>query len=256
MMYALLFLIALQPGQKLGIISAMDIELALIKQDMQVEATDTINSRIFDIGTINEIPCVCVKAGIGKVNAAITAQLLIHKYDVAAIIFTGVAGGIDPLLDIGDIVISKKVVHHDYGQIVLDTFVPWDTMGFAADSSLVAIAVKAAGRAEFEEVPKKICKETGHYPQATVGTIATGDQFISSEEKRKWIEAIFHAACVEMEGAAVAQVCAVNNIPFVIIRSLSDLANENADVEFELFAEYAAQNSNLIVREMLKIMKE
>ena len=116
--------------------------------------------------------------------------------------------------------------------------------------------MKAAGRAEFEEVPKKICKETGHYPQATVGTIATGDQFISSEEKRKWIEAIFHAACVEMEGAAVAQVCAVNNIPFVIIRSLSDLANEKADVEFELFAEYAAQTSNLIVREMLKIMKE
>jgi adenosylhomocysteine nucleosidase len=256
MMCALLFLIALQPGEKLGIISAMDSELALIKQDMQVEATDTIASRIFDVGTINEMPCVCVRAGVGKVNAAITAQLLIREYDVAAVIFTGVAGGIDPLLDIGDIVISRRVVYHDYGQIVPGAFIAWDTVGFRADSFLVAIAVQAAGQVAYEEVPKKICKETGHYPQAAVGTIATGDQFISSEEKRKWIETTFHAACVEMEGAAVAHVCVLNNIPFVIIRSLSDLANENADVDFELFVEYAARTSNLIVKEMLRIMNE
>lgn len=256
MMFALLFLIALQPSQKLGIVSAMDIELALIKQDMQVKAADTIADRIFDVGTINEIPCVCVKAGIGKVNAAITAQLLIREYDVAAIIFTGVAGGIDPLSYIGDIIISQKVVHHDYGQVMPDAFVPWDTAGFRADSSLVSLAVQAAQQVEFEEVPKKICKETGRFPRVIVGTIATGDQFISSEEKRKWIETTFNAACVEMEGAAVAQVCALNKTPFVIIRSLSDLANEKADVEFELFADYAAHTSNLIVKEMLKIMKE
>lgn len=256
MLFGVLFLLSLEPGQRLGIISAMDIELALIKQDMQVQTTDTISSRIFDIGTIHEIPCVCVKAGIGKVNAAVTAELLIREHDVDAVIFTGVAGGIDPLLYIGDIIISQKVVHHDFGQIVPDEFLPWDTAGFRADSSLVAIAVQAAQQVEFEEVPKKLCKETGRFPRVIVGTIATGDQFISSEEKRKWIETTFNAACVEMEGAAVAQVCALNNIPFVIIRSLSDMANEKADVEFELFAEYAAHTSNLIVNEMLKIMKE
>ncbi|KPK73050.1 hypothetical protein AMJ87_03035 [candidate division WOR_3 bacterium SM23_60] len=253
-MCTLLFLIALQPGERIGIISAMDIELVLIKQDMQVEATDTIASRVFDIGTINEIPCVCVKAGVSKVNAAVTALQLIREYEVGAIIFTGVAGGIDPLLDIGDVVISGKVVHHDYGQIVPDAFIAWDTIGFTADSTLITIASQAAGQVEFEEVPKKICKETGHFPHVIVGTIATGDQFISSEEKRKWIETTFHAACVEMEGAAVAQVCVLNDIPFVIIRSLSDLANEKADIDFELFAEYAAHTSNLIVQEMLKIM--
>ncbi|KPK67566.1 hypothetical protein AMJ87_13180 [candidate division WOR_3 bacterium SM23_60] len=255
-MYALLFLIALQPVKKLGIISAMDMELVLIKQGMNIQTTDTVSSRVFETGTIHEIPCVCVKAGVGKVNAAVTAELLIREYDVDAIIFTGVAGGIDPLLYIGDIIISQKVVHHDFGQIVPDSFVPWDTAGFRADSFLISLAVQAAQQVEFEEVPKKICKETGRFPRVFVGTIATGDQFISSEEKRKWIETTFHAACVEMEGAAVAHVCALNKTPFVIVRSLSDLANEKADVEFELFAEYAAQTSNLIVKEMLKIMKE
>lgn len=256
MLFAVLFLLSLEPGQRLGIVSAMDIELALIKQDMNIQTTDTISSRVFEVGTIHEIPCVCVKAGIGKVNAAITAELLIREYDIDAIIFTGVAGGIDPLLDIGDIVISKRVLHHDFGQIVPDSFVPWDTAGFVADSALIAIASVAAVQVEFEEVPQKLCKETGRFPRVFVANIVTGDQFISSEEKRKWLETTFDAACVEMEGAAVAQVCVLNNTPFVIIRSLSDLANEKADVDFELFVDYAAQTSNLIVQEMLKIMKE
>jgi adenosylhomocysteine nucleosidase len=234
----------------------MDIELALIKQDMQIEATDTLSSRVFHSGTIHGIPCVCVRAGIGKVNAAVTAELLILQYDVDAIVFTGVAGGIDPLLDIGDIVISRRVLHHDFGQVVPDSFVPWDTAGFIADSTLIAIAESAAAQVEFEELPQKLCKETGRFPRVFVANVVTGDQFISSEEKRKWLETTFDAACVEMEGAAVAQVCALNNIPFVIIRSLSDLANENADVDFELFVDYAAQTSNLIVQEMLKIVKE
>lgn len=156
--------------------------MAFIKEDMVIETVDTVSNRIFTIGKIYGMPCVCVKAGIGKVNAAMTAEILILKYSVD-------------------------------------------------------------------------CKETGHFPEVIVGRIVTGDQFISSEEKRKWIEQTFHADCVEMEGAAVAQVCVINQVPFVIIRCLSDIANETADIDFEEFVVYAAKNSSLIVNEMIKLLE-
>lgn len=252
----LLLLLTFEPANRLGIISAMDIELDLIKESMQIEKTDTIARRIFDIGTIEGKLCVCVKAGVGKVNATLTAEILIMKYNVDAVIFTGVAGGINPLLDIGDIVISEKVFHHDFGEITPDVFLPWDTLGFPADSFLIDIAVKAADKVKFDPIPKKICKETDHLPQVIIGRIVTGDQFISSEEKRQWIEKTFHADCVEMEGVAVAQVCIINKIPFVIIRCLSDLANEKADIDFESFVNYAAKNSSMIVKEIIRLLKK
>ncbi len=241
---------------RLGIIGAMDVELDLIRESVEVARVDTIAQRIFYSGTIDGIDCVCVKAGIGKVNAALTAEILIMNYNVDALVFTGVAGGINPQLGIGDIVISRRVIYHDFGQIVPDTFFPWDTVGFFADSFLVAIAKEAAANATFDPIPKKICKETGHVPRVIVGRVVTGDQFISSEEKRRWIEETFDADCVEMEGAAVAQVCVINKVPFVIIRSLSDLANEKADVDFEAFVLYAAKNSSMIVKEILNLLKK
>ncbi len=252
----LLLFITAGPVNRLGIVGAMDVELDLLREDMQVERVDTIAQRVFYSGTIHGVGCICVKAGVGKVNAALTAEILIMKYGVDAVIFTGVAGGINPQLDIGDIVISKRVIHHDYGQVVPDAFFPWDTVGYAADSILVDVAKRAARRAKFEPIPKKLCKETGRLPRITTGRVVTGDQFIASEEKRRWIEQTFRADCVEMEGAAVAQVCVINEIPFVIIRCLSDLANENADVEFETFVLYAAKNSNLIVKEILNLLRK
>ncbi|TET63484.1 MAG: 5'-methylthioadenosine/adenosylhomocysteine nucleosidase [Candidatus Stahlbacteria bacterium] len=252
----IILLLSLNQPEPIGIISAMDEELALIKEDMVIETVDTVSNRIFTIGKIYGMPCVCVKAGIGKVNAAMTAEILILNYNVECVICNGVAGGIDPNLDIGDIIISKKIIHHDFGQLMTDTFIPFDTLGFLADKYLIDIAVKAAANAKFDPVPQEICKKTGHFPDVIVGRIVTGDQFISSEKKRKWIERTFHADCVEMEGAAVAQVCVINQVPFVIIRCLSDIANETADIDFEEFVVYAAKNSSLIVNEMIKLLKK
>jgi adenosylhomocysteine nucleosidase len=249
-----LFVLSLSGRQTIGIMSAMDIELEMIKENMTVEQIDTIAQRIFYKGTFKRIPCVCVMAGIGKVNAALTAEILIMKYDIEAIIFTGVAGGINPELGIGDIVISQSVVHHDYAHLGPEKLTPYDTLGYKADSSLVAIAIQAAKDVRFDEIPIKICKETGHFPRVVLGKIITGDQFIASEEKRQWLELTFNADCVEMEGAAVAQVCAINAVPFVIIRCLSDLANEKADIDFEAFVEYAAKNSNLIVQGIIDLL--
>jgi len=255
-MVFIILIIALGPINRLGIIGAMDEELVLIEENMQVEKVDTIAQRIFTAGSINGVPCICVKAGVGKINATLTAEILISKYDVDAVVFTGVAGGINSHLGIGDIVISKTVLQHDYGQLWPDKFVPFDTIGFSADSLLIVVTKKAADNVRYEPIPEKVCKETGHLPQVIIGRIVTGDQFISSEEKRQYLEKTFRADCVEMEGVAVAQVCTINKVPFVIIRSLSDLANEKADIDFTAFLSYAAKNSSLIVNEMLKFLRK
>ncbi len=251
----LLVLLTFDPINKIGIMGAMDMELAFIKKDMQIEVTEAIAQRIFDIGTISGMECICVKAGIGKVNAALTAEILIANYNVDAIIFTGVAGGINPLLGIGDIVVSEKVVHHDFGQVTPDEFIPWDTLGYRANEFLISISVDAINNIKFDMVSKEIDKDGPRVLRARLGIIATGDQFIASEEKRQWLEKIIHADCVEMEGAAVAQVCEINRVPFVIIRSMSDLANEDADVDFKAFAPYAAKNSSLIVKKIIEFIK-
>jgi adenosylhomocysteine nucleosidase len=254
-MFALLtfLLVSGSQAKTVGIMSAMELELEFISQDMLIERMDTIAENVYKIGTMHNIRCVAVHGGIGKVGAAYTAQTLIMHYDVDAVIFTGVAGGINPELHIGDIVIAENVVHHDFGQILPDQFIPFDTVGFFADSFLVAVALQAKKNVELEVIPEEIRGEE-NLPRIVVGRIATGDQFISSEAKRVWIEQVFRADCVEMEGAAVAQICAVNNVPFVIIRSLSDLANEDAELDFQSFVLFAAKNSSFLVKEMLKIL--
>jgi adenosylhomocysteine nucleosidase len=249
----LIYLLAVGQPKVIGIMGAMEVELELIGKDMVVETVDTIATRIFKTGKIYDVSCVMVRAGVGKVGSAQTAQMLISEYGTDAVIFTGVAGGINPQLDIGDIVISENVVHHDFGQILPDLFMPFDTMGYDADTKLVGLALRAAGNIQLQPLPVQIRGED-EVPEIILGRVATGDQFISSEAKRVWIEQTFHADCVEMEGAAVAQICRANGLPFVIIRSLSDLANEDAEVDFEAFVVYAAENSSLLVKEMLRLL--
>jgi adenosylhomocysteine nucleosidase len=256
MVAILILFLTLGPFNRFGIISAMDEEITLITEDMKIERVDTIAKKTFTIGTIDEMPCVCVKAGIGKTNAALTAEILMMEYKVDVVIYSGVAGGINPKLGIGDVVISERVVHHDFGQVTPDMFMPFDTLGFFADSLLIHIALDAARNVKFDLIPQKITKEEARYPLVYLGVVATGDQFIASEKKRQWLEHILHTDCVEMEGAAVAQVCAINNIPFIVIRCLSDLANEEADIDFEAFLLYAAKNSSLIVKEMITLLKK
>lgn len=255
-MITLLFYVFICQYNSIGIMGAMDEEISLIKEEMVIQRVDTVAQRMFIVGKLNNHSCVCVKSGIGKTNAAITAEILVTKYNVDAIIFTGVAGGINPEIQIGDIVISKRVIHHDYGKITPDGFIPFDTVGYIADSFLIEVSKKAAGNVQFEVVPEKIRKKSGHLPCIISGIIVTGDQFIADEKKRKWIEKTFNADCVEMEGAAVAQVCSIHKVPFVILRSMSDIANEKAEIDFEQFVSYAAKNSSLIIKEIFRLLAE
>jgi adenosylhomocysteine nucleosidase len=250
-----LCLLVTQNARSIGIMGALDVEVESIDDAMIVDRVDTIGKKTYNVGRIFGSPCVLVRAGVGKVAAAQTAQTLIMQYGVDMIIFTGVAGGITPTLNVGDIVISNDVIQHDFGQILPDSFIPFDTIGFSADSFLISLALSAAEKIELVRVPAKPGMK-GEMPRVVLGRIATGDQFISSEVKRIWLSRVFNADCVEMEGAAVAQICAAYGVPFLIIRSLSDLANENADVDCQTFGVHAAQNSSELVKEILRQLKQ
>ncbi|OOB78819.1 MAG: 5'-methylthioadenosine/S-adenosylhomocysteine nucleosidase [Epulopiscium sp. Nuni2H_MBin001] len=231
----------------IGIIGAMEEEVIAIKRCMKINTTKTKAQMEFCLGTFKDKDVVVVRCGIGKVNAAICTQVLIDDFGVNTIINTGVAGGLYPEINIGDVVISSDTVQHD-----MDTTVFGDKKGFIprlnkaffeADERLINIAKTAA-----EEViaPYKVY----------VGRIASGDQFVSSMQVREEIYTTFTAYCAEMEGAAIAHTCYLNELPFVIIRAISDKADHSASMNFEDFTELAARNATKILEKMVEAIRQ
>jgi len=249
----------------IGIIGAIEEEISSIKKETDVKSILNIGGRTFYVGKCGGQDIVLVKSEIGKVNAAITAQILIRDFRTESIIFTGVAGGIDPKLQPGDIVISTKMIQHDYGILSKETMKPWKLTvpgetgtrqydGIDADPSLIEIAWTAAQNTRLQEVHYKLGNPKKRKPIVVKGIIATGDQFIESTKKREWLFEQFGASAVEMEGAAVAQVCATFGVPFVIIRSLSDLADDISSNIFMIMKNDAANNSAILVQSILTHM--
>ncbi|KHF39652.1 5'-methylthioadenosine/adenosylhomocysteine nucleosidase [Halalkalibacter okhensis] len=232
---------------KIGIIGAMNEEIERMKSEMNVTATHTIATVTFYEGTMHEQDIVLCKSGVGKVNAALTTQILIDKFAISYLLFTGVAGAVDESLDVGDLVISTSAMQHDLDVTALGFKkgqIPYfeGTSDFQADKKLVKIAVRAA-----EDAMKR------HIVQ---GRIVSGDQFIADHEYVKGLREEFTATCVEMEGAAVAQAAVMNGVPFVIIRSMSDKANGEASLSFQEFTELASEQSHLLVSNMVKMLNE
>lgn len=231
----------------IGIIGAMDEEIERMQKDMHIVDEKKIANISFYIGRFENIPIVLCKSGVGKVNAAITTQILIDHFSVEQIIFTGVAGALDPSLNIGDIVISTCCEQHDIDGSALGFkrgVIPmFDGPSiFPADESLIQLAYEAANNLKIE------CN-------VVKGKILSGDQFIADPLLVQKLREDFHGTCVEMEGAAVAHVSMLNDIPYVIIRSISDKANKEADVNFTEFVAMAANRSNEIVSSILKHIK-
>ena len=231
--------------KKLGIIGAMDEEVDILVDLMNVKETIEKASLKFYKGKIENKDIVVVRCGIGKVNSALCAQILISEFCVDAIINTGVAGALNCELDVFDIVISTDAIQYDFDTTVFGhkkgEIPRMDTSIFAADERLVNLAYESSK----EEVKThKIVK----------GRIVTGDKFISSKELKDELVDEFDAYCGEMEGASIAHVCHVNKTPFVIIRAMSDKADGSADVTYEEFVKDAAINSKDIVVNMLKSM--
>lgn len=226
-----------------GIIGAMDPEVQALKDAMTKKETKVYAEMEFVSGTIGTQDVVVVKCGMGKVNAGMCAFTLIHLFHVTKIINTGVAGSLNNDLNIGDIVVSKEALQHDFDVSPIGFQrgeIPYTgKVLFPADETLMNLVLKIA-----KEVVPEI--------QAIPGRICSGDQFIASRTQKQQILDTFGGDCCEMEGAAIAQVCYLNQIPFVIIRAISDKADDSEEVSFETFAASAAQHSIQIIMHLLQ----
>ena len=226
--------------QKIGIIAAEIQEMEAVKEKMQnIKETKFYNSTFYE-GTISNKNCVLVRCGEGKVNAARTTQILIDKFEVDAVINVGSAGGLNPELDYEDIVVSTACIQHDFDITAFGRekgYIPnIEDKYIYVDKTLLEKATKA-----IEQTNNKVIK----------GIIATGDEFVAGKEKREALYKEFKAECVEMEGAAVAQVCHLDNIPFIIIRSISDTVNGNDKIDFESYLDVVSKRCAEYLEKML-----
>lgn len=207
----------------IGIIAAMDIEMEALLEHLEDRETSIMAGLEYHKGTIDGKDVVICKCGVGKVNAAMHTQALIDRFAPTCIIQTGLAGSIDDKVKQLDLVIGSEIVYHDMQDFVIENFEPLEAV-YYSDETLLNKAVDAAG----EE-------------SVFVGRIATGDIFVSSKEDKQDIKARTNALCTEMEGCAVAHTAFLNEVPFVVIRSISDTADDAAELDFDKFQGIAAE---------------
>lgn len=233
---------------KLGIIGAMDIEIAALKESMGNTTVHSRTGMTFYEGTLEGLDAVVVQCGVGKVNAAMCCQILCACFDVTHVVNTGVAGSLCKELDIGDLVISEDAMYHDFDCSVIN---PNYTVGqvpgmavrtFPADKTLGAIAYAAA-----EEV------NPGH---TRMGRVASGDQFICRKEQKEAIIQNTGALCTEMEGAAIAHTAWRNDVPFVVVRAISDKADDSAEMDYPTFEAIAAKRCAAVTLTLARILNE
>jgi adenosylhomocysteine nucleosidase len=242
-------------SQRIALMGALDQEIELLLGEMKGAKKVPIGGIDFYKGKIRGKKVVVLKAGVGKINASYSTAVLAQNFDIDALIFTGVAGGLHPESLPGDIVIGDRLFQHDFGK--------YDGNGFSvttyreltggrqtelfipSDSILIVKSQTAAKQVEFNSL-------SGKDPSVFTGLIATGDMFVSSHEKAQWLYGEYGALAAEMEGAAVAHICRTLGIPFVVIRSCSDNANHDARVNFEQFVGPASVNSSRLVLSILE----
>ena len=227
---------------KIGIIGAMELEVEQLKKEMAVESVIKKAGMDFFEGTLSDVPVVIVRSGIGKVNAALCVQILADVFQVSHVINTGVAGSLNAKLDIGDILISQDALHHDMDTTIFG-YQPGEVpqMGFRefrADERMMELAREA-------------CEKVNPDIRVMFGRVVSGDQFISSKEVKERLITQFQGDCAEMEGASIAHGAYLNSLPFVIIRAISDKADDSAEMDYPTFEAAAARHSAALV-EMVK----
>ena len=227
---------------KLGIIGAMKIEVDALKENMENKTVTWRTGMEFCDGTLEGLPTVVVQCGVGKVNAALCVQILCDCFGVTHLVNTGIAGSLSNELDIGDLVVSRDAMYHDFdcgGFGYPHGKVPgMDVIAFPADETMMEYAVSAA-----EAVNPGHCK---------MGRVATGDQFICDKAVKNTIIENTQALCTEMEGGAIAQAAYRNGVPFVILRAISDKADDSADMDYPTFEAIAAQRCAQVAQTMAK----
>ena len=228
-----------------GIIGAMEEEVAALKEAREVQEAAELASMTFYRGVLCGKDVVVVRSGIGKVNAGICAQILVDRFHVDTLINTGIAGSLDARIDIGDMVISTDALHHDMDAVQFGYpagQVPrMEVLSFPADEELVKKAVQANEKANPDI-------------HTYTGRVASGDQFIASKEVKEKIVENFQPLCVEMEGAAIAQAAYLNKVSYVIIRAISDKADNSATMDYPAFERQAIAHSVGLVKELMTII--
>ena len=229
-----------------GIIGAMDHEIDTLVKDLQDKKEENKYGLTFYLGKLKKYEVVIVKCGIGKVNAGRTCQILISEYSPKFIINTGIAGGLSQQLKIGDIVISKDLIQHDFDV----TFLGY-AKGYMCTGDNNKEPTKYLADKELSEKIKNVLEKIGEGRTVFTGRVLTGDQFISSKEKREELVKEFDGFCCEMEGAAVAQVAQLNKVPFTVVRVISDLPSGKGPEDYQSFEHEAAKLSSLALETFL-----
>ena len=227
--------------KKLGIIGAMDEEVSILKEKLEAEQVKTIASMDFHVGKLEGKDVVIVRSGIGKVNAAVCAQILISVFEVDCVINTGVAGSLRNEINIGDIVLSEDALSHDM-----------DATGFGYEPGIIPRMEESVFKADEQllSIAKQVNEEVNTDISTFVGRVVSGDQFISDAEKKKYLVEKFQGYCTEMEGAAIAQTAYLNNVPYLVIRAISDKADNSAEMDYSEFERKAIEHTVKLVTGM------
>lgn len=220
----------------IGIISAMDLELQALTEKLEHKESQMHAGVMYCTGTLDGVEVALCTCGVGKVNAAMHTQILIDKYHPAVIIQNGIAGSLSNDVKYFDIVIGNELVYHDMQEFVLEQYGPLEKV-YPADSNLIHKAYEVA-------------KQAG--ANVHVGRIATGDWFVSDAADKEDIATRTKALCTEMEGCAVAHTAYLNEVPFVVMRAISDMADDSAEVDYEEFQYKAADRAVELVAALVK----
>jgi adenosylhomocysteine nucleosidase len=242
-------------------LGAFNKEIIMLEEQLTDKHQQQIEGMRFVTGRLHGKPVVVAWTGIGKVNAAMTTTLLIEHFSPTRVIFSGIAGGVNPKLAPGDIVIAAETAHHDMGILGEDGFYnrgvinPLDGIRnpvyLLADENLLKLAEKAAEQVELEKIKTTVGERS---PRIIKGVVVTGDVFVASLEKGAELREKLNADAVEMEGAAVAQICYQRQIPHLVVRSISDKADATARVDSMLFQEMAAKNSAALIAKITELL--
>ena len=236
-----------------GIISAMDNEISLLLDEMDIKRTDTHGGNKYYVGVLRDKDVIITKSGVGKIRSASSVTCLLENYSIKEVIFTGIAGGVRDDENVLDKIIATSLVEHDYGILSNEGFT-WrgGDPGFGNEEGVVYYCDEALVKLAYEAALSIISEDE----KVLKGVVASGDQFIASEEYVKWLSQEFDAYACEMEGASTAEVCTRYQIPFVVIRTLSDKADGKAHESYADFGDKAADESCKIVLKMLESMNE
>ncbi|MBE4907564.1 5'-methylthioadenosine/adenosylhomocysteine nucleosidase [Bacillus luteolus] len=226
--------------KKIGIIGAMQVEIDLLIARMETYENSTVAGFPFYTGTLFGKDIVLTRCGVGKVNSAACTQILIDRFNVDCIINTGIAGSLRKEIGILDLVISSDVTHHDVRKAQMKNLFPYQE-SFIANNRMIVLAQKA-------------CETLEVKPNYHFGRIVSGECFVSDTRLKETIINEYSPACVEMEGSAIGHVAFLNNIPFLILRCISDQADDEAAMSYENFEKLAANQSAAVVLEMIKMM--